>query len=294
MALVGFFHPLEDVTEMAYTETNGIRAYYEVSGNGRPLVLIHGVTLDHRMWEPQISHFRARYRVLAYDVRGHGRSDGSDRNYTIDLLADDLKALLDHLHIERPIVCGLSMGGMIAQIFAARYPDDLSALVIADSAESMALTLQERSMRLLLPRFLVRRLIITFRRQYADLFLWFFRGMDPEVKDLFRRSMIEFKREEFLKLMDCFHDFDSTDQLSNITVPTLIIVGENELMGLPHAKRMAELIEDSSIVEIAGAYHLSNLENPEGFNEAVDGFLSSIPGELMIVSTSMGDKESWV
>ena len=272
MAIIGCFYPLEDVTDMAYAETNGIRTYYEVSGDGRPIVLIHGVTFDHTMWEPQISHFQERYRVLAYDVRGHGRSEGSDQHYTIDLLADDLRALLDHLHIEKPIVCGLSMGGMIAQIFAAKYPDGLSALVIADSAESMALTLQERSMKLLFPRFLVRRLI-HFMPQFTYLFLWFFRGMDPEVKDLFRRSLIEFDKEEFLKLMDGFYDFDSTDQLPRITVPTLIIIGEMELMGYPHAKRMANLIEHSDIVKIPSAFHLSNLENPEEFNVALEGFL---------------------
>jgi len=224
------------------------------------------------MWEPQISHFRERYRVLAYDVRGHGRSVSSDQPSTIELLADDLRALLDQLHIQKPIVCGLSMGGMIAQIFAAKYPDGLSALVIADSAESMALTLQERSMKLLFPRFLVKRLM-QFMPQFTYLFLWFFRGMDPEVTDLFRRSLIKFDRDEFLKLMDCFYDFDSTDELPRITVPTLIIIGEKELMGYPHAKRMADLIEYSDIVKIPGAFHLSNLENPENFNEAVDGFM---------------------
>jgi len=103
------------------------------------------------------------------------------------------------------------MGGMIAQIFAAKYPDGLSALVIADSAESMALTLQERSMKLLFPRFLVKRLM-QFMPQFTYLFLWFFRGMDPEVTDLFRRSLIKFDRDEFLKLMDCFYNFDSTDE----------------------------------------------------------------------------------
>ena len=274
MAIIGCLYPLEDVTDMAYAETNGIRTYYEVSGDGRPIVLIHGVTFDHTMWDPQISHFQERYRVLAYDVRGHGRSEGSDRNYTIDLLADDLRALLDHLHIEKPIVCGLSMGGMIAQIFAAKYPDALSALVIADSVGSMSHTLQERSMKLLFPRFVVKRLI-HFMPQFTYLFLWFFRGMDPEVKDLFRRSLIDFDREELLKLMDCFHDFDSTDELSRITVPTLIIVGEKELMGYSHTKRMASLIEDSLIAKIPGAFHLSNLENPEDFNDAVDGFIFS-------------------
>lgn len=86
---------------MPTAQTNGIRTYYEVSGGGQPLVLIHGVSLDHKMWLPQIPYYSKKYRVLVYDVRGHGQSDSSDGVYSVELLANDLKALLNNLNIQK-------------------------------------------------------------------------------------------------------------------------------------------------------------------------------------------------
>ena len=137
-------------TQMPTVKTNGITTHYEISGKGQPLVLIHGVSFDHKMWQPQISYFSKKYRVLAYDVRGHGQTESSDGDYSADLLANDLKALLDNLNIQKPIVCGLSMGGLIAKMFAVRYPTQLSALIIADSAvKFIGLTPQEKLLRVL-------------------------------------------------------------------------------------------------------------------------------------------------
>ena len=258
---------------MPTAQTNGITTYYEIFGNGPPLVLIHGVSFDHKMWQPQISYFSKKYQVLAYDVRGHGQSKCSDGDYSADLLANDLKALLDNLNIQKPIVCGLSMGGLIAQMFAVRYPAQLSALIIADSAvKFMGLTPQEKLLRVLYPKFAAKFLIRNFKRQFVNLFFCFFKGMNPEAKDFFRNAMLEFKEEEFLKLFDCFYDFDLTAELSKITVPTLIIVGEREKLGFPQAEKMHELIEHSNIVKIPDAFHITNLENPELFNRAVEEF----------------------
>jgi pimeloyl-ACP methyl ester carboxylesterase len=143
---------------MPAAKTNGITTYYEIFGNGPPLVLIHGVSFDHKMWQPQISYFSI------------------------------------------------------------------------------------------------------------------FKGMNPEAKDFFRNAKLEYKEEEFLKLFDCFYDFDLTAELSKITAPTLIIVGEREKLGFPQAEKMHELIEHSNIVKIPDAIHITNIENPEHFNRAVEEF----------------------
>ena len=131
------------VAKIRDTET-----YYEVAGEGPALVLVHGAFVDHRMWDEQFGRFAEDYRVIRYDLRGHGKTGATSRSkYSIGLFADDLKDLLDHLEIERATVCGLSLGGMIAQAFAVKYPDRLDALVLADTAVSVSLTWTDKLQR---------------------------------------------------------------------------------------------------------------------------------------------------
>ncbi len=261
--------------------TNGIATYYEIHGSGQPLILIHGISLDHNMWQPQISYFSNKYAVITYDIRGHGQSEGCDGDYSLEMLAEDLNVLLGNLNIAEPIVCGLSMGGMIAQMFAARYPDQLNALIIADSAVVRGLTAQERLITLLFPKSIAKFTIHTFKQQFVNLFFGLFRGMNPEIRAYFRNAVLKFKEEELLKYLNCFYDFDLTAEIPKISVPTLIIVGEKEKMGFPQAEKMHELIKRSTIVKIPDAVHLSNLENHEAFNRAIENFISNPGGRLI-------------
>ena len=116
---------------MPTIKTNNIQTYYEVHGEGPVLVFIHGLGACHKMWQPQIEPFSKHFRVIVYDVRGHGDSTGSDEKYSIKLFASDLKALLSELSIGKAHVCGLSMGGLIVQQFAIDYPTSVDKLVLA-------------------------------------------------------------------------------------------------------------------------------------------------------------------
>jgi len=114
-----------------FAEVNGTRIYYETAGSGHPLVLIHGYTLDTRMWDDQFETFAQHYQVIRYDMRGFGKSAfPTDENYTHP---DDLRALLEHLEIEHAHILGLSMGGGTAIDFALTYPEVADALISADS-----------------------------------------------------------------------------------------------------------------------------------------------------------------
>jgi pimeloyl-ACP methyl ester carboxylesterase len=125
-------------------ETNDIKTYYEDTGTGTPIVFVHGGWMDHRMWASQVEAFADEYEVITYDIRGHGRTGGSfEKRYTIELFAADLMALVEGLDIDCPVVCGLSLGGMIAQTYAVRYPEGLRALILADTAVSARLTLSD-------------------------------------------------------------------------------------------------------------------------------------------------------
>jgi len=115
---------------------NGIDVYYETHGKqGAPwLTLSHSLACSVRMWDEQIASFKDRYRILAYDTRGHGQTGAPQGAYTLEQLADDLKGLFDHLKISKTHYCGLSMGGMIGQTFALKYPGILQTLVLADTS----------------------------------------------------------------------------------------------------------------------------------------------------------------
>lgn len=259
--------------------TNDITTCYEIHGQGEPLAFVHGAGASHDMWKPQVEHFSQEYHVITYDVRGHGQSQGSNTKYSCELFADDLRTLLNDLEIDRPIVCGLSLGGMIAQEYAVKYPDGLRALVLADTAASSALSWSDRLQKLLFPKFAIKLLIrVLSRERYADFAFWFFKEMKPEAKEYLMSEHLKFDKEELLKVTDAIYDFRLLD-LGTIKVPTLIVVGDLEREAVfAHAEKMHELIEDSVVARIHDAMHASNLENPEQFNRELETFFSRLPG----------------
>jgi pimeloyl-ACP methyl ester carboxylesterase len=131
---------------MPSIHTKDIRTFYAAVGAGHPLVLLHGGLADHRMWFPQIAGLAHDYHLVLYDMRGHGRTGPSSLlRYSTRVFADDLRALLTNLRIERPIICGLSLGGMVAQAYATAYPDDLAALILCGTAVSTTFTLADKA-----------------------------------------------------------------------------------------------------------------------------------------------------
>ena len=118
--------------QSGFAEVNETRLYYEIAGSGHPLVLIHGFTLDTRMWDDQFELFSQHYKVIRYDLRGFGKSALPSRESYVR--ADDLRALLEYLGIGRTYVLGLSIGGSVAIDFAISYPELAAALITVDSA----------------------------------------------------------------------------------------------------------------------------------------------------------------
>lgn len=272
---------------MPVQSANGVPHYYEISGQGMPLVFVHGGFVDSRMWEPQVHVFSDRYQVLRYDLRGHGRTGRTgDPKYTIDLFADDLKALLDALGLQRVILCGLSLGGMVAQSFAVRYLESLLALILADTAVSVRLTLSDKFQRYILaPKWLMLATIrwmsvprfVDFSFKLARLTRssgWF--GQDPETAAYVRDAMLYTTTQEYLKIYDAIYEFDLLD-LAAITVPTLILNGEGESQAVfRHTAEMLRLIPGAEAQIIPHAGHTSNMENPVAFNASLEAFLSRL------------------
>lgn len=271
---------------MSTVRTNEIETYYERQGAGKPLVCIHGGWTDHRLWKPQLGSLSADYEVIVYDVRGHGRTGPSaERRYTIELFASNLKALMENLGLDEPIVCGLSLGGMIAQTYAVRYADDLRALVLADTAVSTALTFRDKLTRLLAPGWAMRGTVrLLGPERYVDMAYWLAEvtrgvdwfGRDETVRSYVRETMSSFERTEFNKVFRAIYDFREVD-LASIRVPTLVLNGEYESRSVfAHAAHMERTIPDVRSAVIPDAGHTSNMENPNGFNREVVDFLSDV------------------
>jgi len=262
------------------TLLNGNEAYYvEVGRTGAlPLVLIHGFPFSHEMWDGQIEAFGKQFRVIAYDLRGHGKSGVGDGQYTLEFFVDDLLGLLDHLKIERAVLCGLSMGGYIALRAVERNPERVRGLVLADTqakADSNEAKLKRAAA------------IISVKangvKAYADSF----------VKSAFapqtfagNRAAVE-KIKQIIQgnsplgicgaLLALASRTDTSEALSGVKVPTLIIVGELDALTPPLvSKEMHSRIPNSELHVIPNAAHMSNLENPEEFNERVLNFLGRL------------------
>jgi 3-oxoadipate enol-lactonase len=268
---------------MADTHRVGdIDLYAIVRGNGTPLVLLHGFPLDHTMWEAQIEAFATRCRLIALDQRGFGRSSLGKQPLTIERMADDLAALLDALQVREPaIICGLSMGGYVSLVFHRKYAPRVRALILCDTrpgadtpagfADRQALIERVRTtgsvavVDALLPKLLAPA---TFDRQ-------------PDVVERVRKMMLA---KPPASMVAGLHGLasrpDTTNHLRHIDVPTLAIVGEYDALTTPAVMAaMADAIPQCRQVVIPQAGHMTPMENPSAFNEAVIDFLSQ-PGVL--------------
>jgi pimeloyl-ACP methyl ester carboxylesterase len=269
---------------MPTVQTNDIETYYERRGNGPPVVFIHGAIVDYTQWEPQLDALSDEYTTIAYDVRGHGRTGGSDREtYSIDLFADDLAALVDALELDRPVICGLSLGGCIAQVYADRYPDRLSGLVLADTFGPKPLSPGERVQRRLLRATIplvrlfgyerVERMMVGLQEQFS-------KGVSGEYENIeaIRETGPTMATTEFAKVIRALARFHETPVgYRSISVPTLVLYGEHDAEFIrQHAPVLADNIRGAEVREVPGAGHASNLDNPEFVTDALRLFLRNL------------------
>ncbi len=249
------------------------------AGKGPTVLLLHAFPLSSAMWRRQIDELYRDYRVVAPDFRGFGSTPGFTGTPSIDQMADDAAALLDHLHINEPVVVGgLSMGGYVALALARRHAQRLRALVLADTkadaddatavanrekmidfaSKNPSLAIIERLLpSLLCPETLTKR---------------------PEVVAAVRHIASVQAPAGIVNAVRALRDRpDATPGLKEIAVPTLVIVGrEDALTPLAVAEKLTAGIRGAKLVILERAGHLSNLEQPEGFNQALRMFLSAL------------------
>ena len=270
---------------MPTVKTNGIEMYYERHGDGKPLVLLHGATSDHQLWRNQVDSLSDEYEVITYDMRGHGKTGGSTLpRYTVDLYADDLRAFINALELDSPYICGLSMGGMTALTYATRYPDELSALVVAGTVTPETQTLKEFAVMRGLYPVLTKFTGLLGRDRIQSVTLWAYdRIFDKDVDELvseaeeIREQEVELEPGEYEKIMDAVTNYRKASLLlENVSVPTLVLYGETEPFIREHLHTYRLHIPDVEIQEIPDAGHNSHIENPEAFTTALRDFLGTL------------------
>ena len=257
------------------TRANGIEVNYELHGKeGAPwLVLGHSLACSVRMWDPQIAALKGEYRILAYDTRGHGASEAPQGAYTLEMLADDLFFLLKELKIESTYFCGLSMGGMIGQTFALKYPGVFKSLTLADTtsryAENAAALWEER-IRTAQAKGMEPLAQPTLERWFTEPF----RMNSPAVVDGVRKLILATPVAGYAGCCSALPKINVTARLKDIKCPILVIVGADD-PGTPvsMAKEIHDHAPGSKLVVLPQAAHLSNLEQPEGFTRALRDFL---------------------
>ena len=261
---------------MPKVNLNGVDISYGDQGSGDvPILLVHGFPLDRRMWEAQVESLSSEFRVITPDLRGHGESQIVTGPYTMELLADDLNGLLDALNLQQVALGGFSMGGYAVFSFYRKYAERVESLMLLDTRpqpdsddakkgrEDMA-QLAEREGAAPIAERLISRLLssgtVSNRQDVVDKVNRMITecpvaGIAGDLRGMALRS-------------------DSSDLLPAINVPTLIVVGDQDAITPPaESQMMASIIPDATLVEISGAGHLSNLENPAEFNKAIADFM---------------------
>ena len=249
----------------------------EVQGAGPPLLFVHGFPFDHSMWRAQLAEFARTHLVIAPDLRGFGQSTVTPGTVSMAQFADDLAGLLDSLHVAEPVTfCGLSMGGYIAWAFVERHLARLHSLIlcdtraVADTADAAAGRLKTADEVLsrgpeVLARAMLPKLVAAGTSQRA-----------PELVEELRQTMLRAAPEGIAAaLRGMAARPDRQALLPTIRVPTLVIVGEDDIISpAAEMRSLAEAIPGARFAEIPQAGHMAPLENPAAVNDALRSFLA--------------------
>ncbi|WP_126663019.1 alpha/beta fold hydrolase [Haloterrigena salifodinae] len=260
--------------------------WYETRGDGRPLVFIHGGWMNGQAWRPQIDRFDDDYEVVTFDVRGHGQTGATEADqYSVELFTDDLEALLSHLDLEAPILCGLSLGSMVVQEFMDRHPDRAAGAILGGAVRSMPpldmptglkpfmspLPALTTSLSLTGSKTTFRSMLGSIRATTGERWL----SVNPEIQSQAIDAVDEIGRDEFRKVFDALYRYEPSN-LSHVETPTLVVHGEQEA---PLVKRQGrQLVSEvggAEHLELSDSGHLVNLDRPNAFNTASETFLET-------------------
>ena len=253
------------------TKVNGTELYYELHGSeGAPwLIFSHSLACTVRMWDPQIAAFKDRYRILAYDMRGHGQSAAPAGPYTLDMLADDVLALMKELRIQRARYVGLSIGGMIGQHLALKEPGRFERMVLADTGHTQTpetLKQWEERIRIAQAQGMKPLVAGTMERWFTPAF-----RETPQAKRI-AELIAATPVPGYVGCAQAIMKLNTTARLKDIKLPVLAITGEADAAAAG-TRYIGEHLPGAKFVNIPQAAHIANIEQAEKFNQALRDFL---------------------
>ena len=266
--------------EMPTVKVGDINMYYEVHGKGEPLLLIMGLGSDLTGWMFQIPEFSKKYQVIVFDNRGVGRTDAPDKPYSIKMMADDTVRLMDALGINRAHILGLSMGGIIAQELAIKYPERVKSLVLA-ATEAGKYNFRDHTVGAwaaaktegVSPRTFFR-LVLPFI--FTDKFFEN-SGIVEMALDTMAATPYLQPAHAFAHQVTAGAEHNARGRLSQIAAPTLVLVGKEDiLLPVKLSEELATGIPKAKLVVLEGGGHGFNIEISDKFNQAVLDFLAQI------------------
>jgi pimeloyl-ACP methyl ester carboxylesterase len=265
---------------------NGTELEWRDRGSGEAVLLIHGFPLNSAMWGAQLTALSPDWRVIAPDLRGFGASELGSADVTLgmDLLARDLAALLDHLGIERAVVCGLSMGGYVAFEFFRQFRDRVRALVLCDTRAGQDPVETQRARGTLAERVIAENTIDpVIEGLLPKLVSSRTTRRNPGVVAMVRAMMQEAAPDSVARALHSMATrADSEPLLRTIDVPTLVLVGSDDVItNRGQAEMMARGIRGARLEIVPGAGHLPPVEQPEEFNQFLNQFLDGLPANAL-------------
>jgi pimeloyl-ACP methyl ester carboxylesterase len=269
---------------MPFADTNDVETFYQVAGEGQPVVFVHTATGDHQLWTRQVRALEGEFCVLAYDLRDHGRTDASPAEYGIETLAADLDELLATLNLHNPVICGVSLGGMVAQCHAVSS-DTAAGYVFASTYTPEIYSLREHLL-IRCVSWLFLTAVDLFGYDQIEDFLSLLAAVLSEgdrsprdvAIDRLRNEPVKFSDAEILRIYRAVRGwFGTLIDYSTIDVPAMVLYGEEEPAFLrTHAGTMSGAIPNCRAHAVAGAGHKAHLDAPETFTSHIREFLERV------------------
>jgi pimeloyl-ACP methyl ester carboxylesterase len=271
---------------MPYAQSAGTKLYFEETGSGYPVIFVHEFADDYRSWDNQVRWFSHKYRCITFNARGYPPSDipEADSAYGYEHAAGDIAAILRHLSIEKAHVVGLSMGGFATLVFGLRYPNLASALVVAGCGAGSEASYREvylRNVTARADRFLAEGVGAIVEEATNDSTRIQLRRKNPKGWEQFIRRVSEHSAigssrslRNFQGKRPPLNEFEA--ELKKLSIPTLVITGDEDEHCLQPALYLKRLIASSGLWVVPRTGHAVNLEEPVAFNAVVQEFFGAI------------------
>ena len=254
---------------------NGLPVFLSNDHKSESIIFVHGFPYDHNMWQDQVDDLCKNYLCVSYDIRGLGDSPAGDGQFTMESFVDDLEKITDELKLEKPILCGLSMGGYISLRAMERIQNKFGALILCDTKS----TADDDEGKL--------KRAVAIKQINSGKFYEF---IESFVLNCFGEKFVKEKNEEYRKVIESSKQnnpigvkgcllamtgrTDTTESLSKINLPALIICGSEDKLSPPDVmKSIADKIPNANFVLVEGAGHMTPIENPQSVNKAIRDFL---------------------